>query len=307
MLSTGLSTGPSRITTSTMLFSVKFAVRKILSWAGQEPASESALTVAPPAESVPAEATLTEAALAETDYQLLMAQQAKMAGFTDLDPPFMKLMESVKPYTMTSVERMFDLYKSVEYIVKAGVPGDILETGVWRGGSMMLVAKTLLSLGDSTRRLFLFDTFEGHPKPDAEEDIDIWGQSAVAGWEAFRRNEEVEASNWANVPIEEVRQNMASTGYPMEKIALVKGMVERTAAEHTSAQLALVRLDTDWYASARAALQAFWPKISRGGVLIIDDYGHYRGQRKAVDDYFAAKPVKLHRIDYSCRSVVKTD
>lgn len=237
------------------------------------------------------------------DYQLLMAQQSLMAGLEDLDPGFHSLVEFVKPYTMTSIERLYDLYKTVEYLVKAKVPGDFLECGVWRGGSMMLVAKTLVVLGDTSRKLYLFDTYEGHPKPDAELDVDLWGNRAVNEWINYRKTDET--SDWAFVSIDEVRSNMEKTGYPMDKVELVKGMVEKTAPTHPIHELALARLDTDWYESARVGLATFWPRLAQGGVLIIDDYGHYQGQRKVVDEYFAANPVLLHRVDYSCRTVVK--
>lgn len=242
--------------------------------------------------------------VAKTDFQLIMAHQSLLASFDDLDPAFRPFMEFVKPYTMTSVERLYDLYKSVEYICKAKIPGDMLECGVWRGGSMMLVAKTLVAVGDTSRTLYLFDTYEGHPKPDVEEDVDLWGNRAVDDWVKHRKTDE--SSDWAYVSIDEVRANMESTGYPMDKVVLVKGMVESTATTPTSPHFSMVRLDTDWYASAKISLETFWPRLSRGGVLIVDDYGHYRGQRKAVDEYFAKIPVKLNRVDYSCRSIVKT-
>lgn len=239
-----------------------------------------------------------------TDYQLLSASTASHLGLIDLDPNFLPVMRSVKPYTMTSVERMFALYKSVEYVVKARIAGDILESGVWRGGSMMLVASTLLSLGDTSRTLHLFDTYEGHPKPDRENDIDLYG-NPVTDHASNRTSDE--GSDWGYVSIEEVHANMASTGYPMDKVVLVKGKVEKTAQAHAPVPLSLLRLDTDWYASAKVALETFWPLLTRKGVLIIDDYGHYPSQRRVVDEYFARSPVMLHRVDYSCRTVIKTD
>jgi len=240
----------------------------------------------------------------QVDYQQLSASTAANLGLIDLDSAFLPIMESVKPYTMTSVERMYALYKSVEYLVKARVLGDMLECGVWRGGSMMLVAKTLLSLGDTGRTLHLFDTFEGHPKPDNENDIDLYGNPVADS--ALNRTSD-EGSDWCFVPIDEVRANMASTGYPMNKVVLVKGTVEKTAKANAPELLSLIRLDTDWYASAKVALETFWPRLSRKGVLIVDDYGHYPSQRRVVDEYFAQSPVMLHRVDYSCRTVIKAD
>jgi hypothetical protein len=231
----------------------------------------------------------------DLDYQLLMTQQSLIAAFSDLDPAFLPLLDFVKPYTMTSLERLYDLYKSVEFLVKAKVPGDMLECGVWRGGSMMLVAKTLLALGETSRALYLLDTYEGHPKPDAEEDVDLWGNRAVHEWVKHRHTDET--SGWANVSVDEVRRNLESTGYPMDKVVLIKGMVEKTAAIVPAAALAMVRLDTDWYESAKVGLETYWPRLSPRGVLVVDDYGHYKGQRKAVDEYFAQNPVLLHRVN----------
>lgn len=239
----------------------------------------------------------------DTDYQLLMIQQSLMASFDDMDPGFREILEFVKPYTMTSVERLYGLYKTVEFIVKAKIPGDLLECGTWRGGSMMLVAKTLLTFGDTSRTLYLYDTFEGHPKPDAEKDVDMWGNRAISEWVNYAKTDET--SDWAYVSLEEVQTNMALTGYPQDKIRYVKGMVEKTAAANAPAAVAMARLDTDWYESSRVGLEVFWPILSNGGALIVDDYGHYRGQREAVDAFFAERPQLLHRVDYSCRAIQK--
>ena len=241
----------------------------------------------------------------DRDYQVVMAIQNTMAGIDDLDPGFRPIYDFCRKYTMTSIERLYALYKSTEYVVKAGIQGDILECGVWRGGSVMLVARTLIALGVTDRRLYLFDTFEGHPRPDSEKDVDLWGNHAVVEFEKYKKSEE--SSDWGTVTIDEVRENMASTGYPVENLVFVKGMVEKTAADNIPDKLALLRLDTDWYNSARDALKYFYPVLSRGGVLIVDDYGHYVGQRLAVDEYFVNAPVLLNRIDYSCRTVQKQE
>lgn len=245
-----------------------------------------------------------EASVDGADHQAMMAYHILKAGFDDLDEQFRPLTDSVKPFTMTSVERMYHLYNAARYLSQAKVAGDMLECGVWRGGSMMLVAKTLLEAGDTGRTLHLFDTYEGHPKPDSKLDVDMWGNRAVDEWIDLRKTDET--SDWARVTIDEVRANMQSTGYPMDKVKLVKGMVEKTAAANVPEKLALLRLDTDWYASAKVSLEVFWPRLVVGGVLIVDDYGHYKGQRKAVDEFFSGNPQLLHRIDYSCRAIVKT-
>jgi O-methyltransferase len=296
-----------------MLALIKRAILKIFEVAGYEIIHRRASpqpepdcgAVAPIAATAISSTPVVGAAPATPDYQLMMAQQELMAKLADLDEAARPIIETVRPFTMTSIERLFDLYKSVEYIVKAQVPGDMLECGVWRGGSMMLVARTLVALGDTRRTLFLLDTYEGPPKPDPEKDLDLWGNNPVNEWINYRKTDET--SDWAYVSIDEVRANLESTGYPMEKVMLVKGMVEKTAATVPPGPLALVRLDTDWYASAEVGLATFWPRLSRKGILIVDDYGHYRGQRQAVDEYFTKTPVKLNRVDYSCRTILKTD
>jgi O-methyltransferase len=241
----------------------------------------------------------------ETDYQLLMLHQNLLAEFKDMEPDFLDAYDRCKAFTMTSIERLYSLYKCVEYLGASGIPGDLAECGVWRGGSCMLMALALLRQRDTTRRIFMLDTFEGHPRPDAEKDIDIWGNRAVDEWQ--RREASGQGREWGFASIAETQANLTSTGYPRDRLMFVEGMVERTVPDVRTERLALLRLDTDWYHSARAALHHLYPKLVPGGVLIIDDYGHYKGQREAVDAYFreiGCTPL-LHRIDYSCRVMVK--
>lgn len=217
--------------------------------------------------------------------------------YTDMDEAFWPIYDRVHEYTMTSVERLYDLYKSVEYVVRAGIPGDIIECGVWRGGSMMLVAHTLIAMGDTGRNLLLYDTFEGLPYPESENDVDLIGNHAAERWR----------EGWIKVSIGDVSQNLLTTGYPRDRMAFIKGMVEDTLPfiRDETWKAAIVRLDTDWEASTRVELALLWPKLSTGGIMIIDDYGHWRGARVATDAFFADEPVMMHRVDYSCRTVQK--
>ena len=241
-----------------------------------------------------------------TDHQLSADRYNKMTGMGDTEPEFRALVEHVKTFTMTSVERMYALYKSIKYIDSANIAGDIVECGVWRGGSMMLVAHTLLALGQSDRDLYLFDTFEGLPKPDEFKDVDLWGNRAIDGWLPRQTGEE--SSYWAEASLEDVKKNLASTAYPPERIHFVKGMVERTIPENAPKSIAILRLDTDWYSSTKHEMEHLYPLLSPNGVLIIDDYGHFKGAREAIDEYFKTKglTVLLNRIDYSGRLVLKT-
>ena len=110
-----------------------------------------------------------------------------------------------------------------------------------------------------------------------------------------------------SVSLEEVRENMASTGYPLERIPLVNGPVERTVPEAAPAAICLLRLDTDWYESTRHELNHLFPRVSPDGVMIIDDYGHWHGVRRAVDEYFLEQRAcyLMHRLDYTGRMLIK--
>jgi hypothetical protein len=212
------------------------------------------------------------------------------------------IIASVKQYTMTSNERLTSLIYAVRHIVHAEVPGAIAECGVWKGGSMMAVAGTLLNEGVSDRDLFLYDTFEGMSEP-TEQDESFDNVPAAVQLAQTPRTEGV----WCYSPLDEVRENLARTKYPQERIHYVKGKIEETIPENNPPRLALLRLDTDWYESTRHELQHLFPLLACGGILIIDDYGHWQGARKAVDEYLRSLPRKyyLHRIDFTGRLLVK--
>ena len=240
------------------------------------------------------------------DYQQLAAEYHARTGLGDMDPAFLPLYDRCRHDSMTSAERMFGLYKAVEYVERAAVRGAIVECGVWRGGSMMLAALTLLAGGGATRDLFLFDTFAGLPRPDDAADVDVWGHRAIDWWLPHRVDDE--SSRSARAELDIVRANMSQTGYPSEHVFYVEGMVERTLPASAPEQIAVLRLDTDWYASTRHSLETLYPRLSAGGVLIVDDYGHFDGARRAVDEYIAARrlPLLLHRLDYTGRIAVKS-
>ncbi len=225
-----------------------------------------------------------------------------------IPPDFEKIhtdiIELVSSYTMTSVERVYVLIESVRYILRNKVQGVFLECGVYKGGSMMAIALTLIAEGVTDRDLYLFDTFEGMPIPSVR-DVDIWGNSAID--EFSRKNGKLSSSDWANASLEEVRQAMALTGYPSDRVHFVKGMVETTIPNKALARIALLRLDTDWYQSTMHELQHLFPILSERGILIVDDYGHFKGSKEAVDEYFEAQEIQpfLHRIDYTARLIIK--
>ena len=212
---------------------------------------------------------------------------------------------AVDEFTMTSLERRYHLLQSVRYVAKHRIPGSIVECGVWRGGSMMLVAKTLIECGATDRDLYLYDTFEGMPPP-TEADQDCFAQTAAT---RLRSEETTKTSSgvWAISGLEDVKHNMASVGYPEERLHFIRGKVESTIPACIPDQIAILRLDTDWYESTAHELIHLYPRLTVGGVLIIDDYGYWQGARKAVDEFLAVTSdrILLHRIDNSSRAFVK--
>ena len=223
----------------------------------------------------------------------------------DFDEGTARVFRAVAEFTMTSAERIEALVNAVRYIVANRVAGDIVECGVWRGGSSMAAALTLKELGDERRHLYLYDTFEGMSAP-TEEDVTLDGVAAKGKFADRQLSEE--SSDWCRASLDEVRLNVARTGYPADRVHFIKGKVEATLpASMPGGPIALLRLDTDWYESTRHELLHLYPRLVRGGVLIIDDYGHWAGARKAVDEYFSTHPpaLLLNRIDYTARIAVK--
>lgn len=219
----------------------------------------------------------------------------------DMEPEFIALHKEVDSATMTPIERQHALYRAAQYIVNAKIEGDIVECGVWKGGSAMLAARTLMYCGDSSRSLYLYDTFSGMSEP-TDKDMSY----GTPAWERWKERQRENFNSWDYAPLDEVKKNLASTGYPGD-IHYVVGKVEDTIPGTLPEKIALLRLDTDWYESTRHELEHLFPRLSVGGVLIVDDYGHWDGAHAAVDEYFKKHDIDLflNRLDYSGRIGVK--
>jgi hypothetical protein len=212
----------------------------------------------------------------------------------DFDDEAKDVIRAVKSRTMTSPEKLNALINAVRYVVRHGIDGDIVECGVWRGGSMMAAARTLLSTGDTERHLHLYDTFEGMSEP-TEHDHRYDGRSAAEMLAATQRSSPI----WAYASLEDVQQAMRETEFPDERIHYYKGKVEETIPAHAPDKISILRLDTDWYESTRHELRHLYPRLSPGGVLLLDDYGWWDGARRAVDEWLAETgvPLLLLRMD----------
>lgn len=222
----------------------------------------------------------------------------------DFDLSHTSIITAVQPYTMTSPERLYAIIEAVRYIVAAKIPGEFVECGVWKGGSTMAAALALQQLNRTDRQLYLFDTYEGMPKPSAL-DKNFRGQKAIEFFNSSQIGQD--SSTYCRAQLEEVWAALLETRYPRDRVHLVKGKVEDTIPRQAPDSVALLRLDTDWYESTKHELEHLFPRLARGGILIIDDYGHWEGCRKAVDEYFSQNPAGmfLSRIDYTGRIGVK--
>lgn len=214
-----------------------------------------------------------------------------------MESDFKELYFKCKPLHLQSVERLYALYQATRYLINNPVEGDIVECGVFKGASIVLMAEILKRAGSLDRKFYLYDTFEGWPIQEADDQFlssnaartkSVWGRK--------------------NVPcIEEVQKNVWQTQYPKENFIFIKGRVEEALPSNSPGKIALLRLDTDGYSSTRHELIHLYPKLSAGGILIIDDYGHWNGAKKACDEFFSTQsaPPLLNRIDYTGRIGVK--
>jgi O-methyltransferase len=236
-------------------------------------------------------------------YEIAPIRPPWPADFREAD---IALYREVAPYTMTTPEAIYALAEAVRYLAANEIPGAIVECGVWKGGSMMAVARTLLELGRTDVDLYLFDTFEGMTEPTGK-DIHWTGESAK---ELLAREARQDSILWARAPLEQVLHAMSSVGYPAHKTHFVKGRVEVTIPDQAPDLIALLRLDTDWYESTKHELVHLYPRLAPGGVLILDDYTWWRGAGEATDEYLRDNrpaPLLVRIDDGGVRVAVKPD
>ena len=226
------------------------------------------------------------------DLDWLLSQVSRQAmEIWDLAAPteFARLYRRVRPLTMCSNARLRGLYRAVHYIVANKIPGDVVECGTARGGSAALMALAGKGLGDN-RPVWAFDTFEGLPAPtSADPDYEI--ANLYTGSCVGR--------------IEEVQRALNDLGVA-QQVRLVKGLFQETLPGAPLKSVALLHLDCDWYESVKFCLKTLYDKLSPGAVVQLDDYGHWQGARRAVDEFFQERGLvtKLQRIDYSGRQFI---
>jgi hypothetical protein len=227
--------------------------------------------------------------------------------FHDLTPLERRIYLEVFQITAQMPEAMAQLCRSVRYVIDSGIAGDFVECGVYKGSSIIAIIRTLQDLGVTNRRIWLFDTFQGMTEPEPVDRFYSEDETAARrDWEERKLADG--GSEWVRAPLDEVRDRVLATGYPKEMLSFVKGPVEETIPGTMPEQIALLRLDTDFYRSTKHELVHLYPRLSPGGPLIIDDYGAYDGCRLATDEYFQEQGmnVLLARIDEHVRMLVKS-
>ncbi len=206
---------------------------------------------------------------------------------------------------MTSVARLVNTLKSCKYVVENNISGDFVECGVWRGGNGIL-AKLLFEELDSHRRVWMYDTFEGMTAPT---NYDVSSQTKINAIKKFEDTKKDTYSEWCYASLEDVQNNCLNSNLRLDELKFIKGDVSKTlyVKDNLPSNISILRLDTDWYESTKCELEVLYPILNVGGVLIIDDYGHWEGARKAVDDYFAETDFKplFNVTDYTGRSAIK--
>jgi len=203
----------------------------------------------------------------------------------DADDETRQVIGLVRDYTMTSNDKLIALVAGARHIADTGVPGAIVECGVWRGGSIHAVARVFAARGVLDRDMFLFDTYTGMTEP-TEKDRTPSGKAAADMLASSKRTAKV----WAVASREDVEQGLRTLPYPFERFTLVEGPVEETIPDAAPDQIAMLRLDTDWYESTRHELENLYDRLVSGGVLIIDDYGSWQGSKEATDEFIARLP-----------------
>jgi hypothetical protein len=207
-------------------------------------------------------------------------------------------------HTQLSYERLMTLYEQVAYIERRRLPGALVECGVWRGGGSAMMALANLTEGAERRVVHLFDSFEGMPAPSAELD----------GAEAQRLMDVATAQGVAcnaAAPEDALQLIVDRAGYPEAFVHVHKGWFQDTlpAAREGIGPIALLRIDGDWYDSTRVVFEQLYDLVAPGGVVVIDDYGHFEGCRRATDEFLArrAPHAYLHHIDYTGRYLIKPE
>lgn len=218
----------------------------------------------------------------------------------EVNPQEKNLIKNCLKYSMTNFERMWSLIQSFHHVRQETLAGDFVECGVWKGGNIILLKK-LLKKFNLQKKIYCFDTFEGMVTPSSH-DFNYNNKSAQTMYDDHIKKK----IGFAMCSLNEVKKNIIKNT-TVDNIVFIKGKVENTLKnkKNLPKKISILRLDTDFYESTKVELEILFPRLVKGGVLIIDDYGFWKGAKKAVDDYFGDYRQFLHYVDHSCRLLIK--
>ena len=206
--------------------------------------------------------------------------------------------------SMVSEERLWATAMACKHVIQNKIEGAFVECGVWRGGNA-IIAASIFKLYGVDKEIYLFDTFSGMVEPSSD-DIEITNN--MPAMKEYLKGKKDNINEWCYASLDDVKQGLKTNGLLNDNIKFIVGDVCETLnkLENLPNKVAVLRLDTDWYESTKQELEVLYPLLEIGGVLMIDDYGHWAGAKKATDEYFSGgfRPL-LQYIDYSGRSAVK--
>jgi O-methyltransferase len=243
------------------------------------------------------------------DDDLITPWPMPMDLLEESDDTFRTIRRAVIGHTMGRPVQGYAVYEAVKYICNADIEGAIVETGVWRGGNIALAAMTLMKMQDTSRKLYLFDTFDWSWPDLTAVDTTCQARSFEKRNTAFqaRKNLPQERLDAELVSEARVLEFVRTSGYPQDKFIACKGLVQETIPAQAPEKIALLRLDTDLYESTYHELSHLYPRLVSGGILLVDDYPTEHGVIRAVEQYFdeiGHRPF-FSRIDIQGRIAVK--
>jgi O-methyltransferase len=245
--------------------------------------------------------------LRSLNYDLVKLKNAPRRYPVELMPAECEILEYVleNNLTLVSYERLLATLMTCKYVITNDIQGDFVECGVWRGGNS-IVAAEMIKLYQSEKKVWMYDTFTGMAQP-TDIDVDIYGVSAYNEYNTSKR-EGYNAMFYAS--LDDVKNQFRTRDLLGSNVQFIQGDVAETlnSANSLPESISVLRLDTDWYESTKVELEILYPKLSLGGCLIVDDYGHWEGSKRAVDEYFNSYKPKpyLQYTDYTGRLILKT-
>ena len=221
----------------------------------------------------------------------------------EIDADELEILKKIREFSMCSIPNHWAILQSIKYISSNKIEGEFVEAGVFKGGNLMLM-NYLNNKLKLSKKIFAYDTFEGMPQENEKFDIDIKNKTAKETRQAYKDNE------WCFAPLNEVKENLFKFDKNLkDNFIFVQGKVEETLnnEKNIPKKISLLRLDTDFYDSTKKEMEILYPRLQKKGVLIIDDYGHWKGSKKAIDEYFKndLNFKFFHRIDYASRLYIK--